>query len=336
MKTSHKLVLGALAGAGVLWGTRALLRKMRWMDLRDRVVLITGADSGFGLILAKQIAGQGASLVLAARKADRLEAAAEEVRGAGASEVLVVPTDISVESQANDLIAKALEHFGRIDVLINNAGQILVGAQPTLSLDDYRDLMATNFWGAVYTSHAALPFMRERGEGRIANVGSVGGRFAIPHMLPYVASKYALTGYTKALRAEAARAGVLVTGIYPATIRTGGHTHAWFKGDADAEYRWFALSDSIPGIATSAEIAAEKAIFAIQAGDPEVIIGLAGKLNVAFEGLFPDWSAELVALIEKAMPAPANVGQPAVQGEELHGRFAEFVNRMVPQIARAT
>ena len=335
MKTRDKLAVGLLAGAGALWGARAILRSRRRIDLRDRVVVVTGSDGGFGLILARQAAERGAIVVLAARRADELNAAAEEVRDAGASAVLAVPTDVTNEQEARRLIERTVEDFGRIDVLINNAGLMLVGAAPTIGLDDMHRLMDTNFWGAVHTTRAALPHMRRRRFGRIGNVVSVGGRFVVPHMIPYIASKFALTGFTRALRVEAGRDNVLVTGIYPATIRTGGHTHAWFKGDQAAEYRWFALSDALPGVATSAETAARKALGAIEHGDPEVIIGLSARLAVAFEGLFPDWSSELTSLIERAMPAPANLDAPAVQGQDLHGGLADWVNKLVPSEARA-
>jgi len=335
MKTGEKLALGLLAGAGALWGTRAVLRSRRWVDLKDRVVVVTGADSGLGLILCEQMADHGAIVVMAARKGDVLESAAQKVRHRGARDVLTIPTDVSVEAEAKRLIDQTVDHFGRIDALINNAGLMIVGAEPTITLDDLRKIMDTNFWGAVYTTQAALPHMRRRQFGRIANVSSVGGRFVIPHMIPYIASKFALTGYTKALRAEASRDNILVTGIYPATIRTGGHTHAWFKGDQKAEYTWFALSDAIPGVSTSAETAAKKALRAMQGGDPEVVIGLSARLNIAFDGLFPDWSSEVITLIERTMPAPSNIGAPAVQGEEIRGTIAGIVNQLVPSQARA-
>ena len=116
---------------------------------------------------------------------------------------------------------------------------MIVGAEPTLTLEDIHWMMNVNFWGAVHTSRAALPHMRRAKFGRIANVSSIGGRLAVPHMLPYTASKFALTGYTKSLRPEALRDNIYVTGIYPPTIRTGGHRHAWFKGNQQAEYSWF-------------------------------------------------------------------------------------------------
>ena len=177
--------------------------------------------------------------------------------------------------------------------------------------------------------------MRERQFGRIANVSSVGGRFVIPHMVPYIASKHALTGFTKALRAEVSRDNILVTGIYPATIRTGGHAHALFKGDREAEYAWFGLADALPGLSTSADSAARQAIKAIQGGDPETIIGLSARLNIAFDGLFPEWSAELMALLERSMPAPTDLDGPAIKGEDLRGKLPDLANRLIPGRARA-
>jgi len=273
MRTRDKLALGTIAAAGTMWGARAWLRSRRWIELRDRVVVITGSDSGFGLIQARQVSEQGAIVVLAARNAQALEAAAEAVHRDGACEVLAVPTDVSNSAEAERLIDLTVERFGRIDVLINTAGLMLVGAEPTLTLDDLRALMDVNFWGAVYTSRAALRYMRTAKFGRIANVSSIGGRFAAPHMQAYTISKFALTGYTKSLRPEALRDNVFVTGIYPSTMRTGGHRHAWFKGNQEAEYSWFSLGDVLPGVATSAEKAARVAIRAIQGGDPEVMKG---------------------------------------------------------------
>jgi short-subunit dehydrogenase len=149
-------------------------------------------------------------------------------------------------------------------------------------------------------------------------------------MQPYTVSKFALTGYTKSLRPEAIRDNIYVTGIYPSTIRTGGHRHAWIKGNQEAEYSWFSLGDVIPGVAVSVETAARMAIRAIQGGDPEVIIGLPGRLKIAIDGLMPNWSSELTDLLENAFPDPANLHAPAVQGRDIRGTIPDFTNRMVP------
>lgn len=334
MKTAPKVALGLLAGAGALWGTRAWIRARRRIDYEGRVVLITGSSTGLGFLLAQQAAAQGAHVVLNARHPDDLSAAEADLHAQGAPESLAVAADVGIEEEARQLVDRALERFGRIDVLINNAAEILVGPEATFTLDDYRHLMATNFWGAVHTTLAALPSMRERGFGRIGNIMSIGGLSSAPHLAAYCASKFALAGFTRCLRADLARSGVLVTGVYPKTIRTGGHTHAWFKGDAHAEYLWFAATDTLPLISASAESTASKILDALQHGDSDLIPGLTARLAIAFDALAPNWSAELKALIERGMPGPTNLGAPPVRGSEIQGRLAETFTRMVPEVAR--
>ena len=334
MKTSDKALIALLAGAGATYGLKAWLRSQRRIHLDGRVVVITGGTTGLGLLLAKHAAERGADLVLAARDARDLEAAEAEVRRHGAREVLTVPTDVADADQAKALIDRAVGRFGRIDVLLNNAGIMVVGPVAAMTLDDYRSLMATNFWGAVHTTLAALPHMRGAQSGRIGNIISIGGKFAAPHMAPYIASKFALTGFTRALRDELTRDNILVTGIYPQTIRTGGHAHAWFKGDRQAEYTWFAMGDTIPGLALSADTTAVKTWKAICDGDPELLVGLPTRLAAVFDGLFPDWSAELTALIERTMPGPVNLDGPAVQGKDLGGAIPQFLSGLIPAATR--
>ena len=257
MKLRHQVMLGLAGGAALSWGARAWLRSRRRIELAGRVVLVTGGSAGLGLMIARQAAEAGARLVLAARGEEDLRLAEAELRGLGA-EVLAVPTDVSDEGQVRNLVARAIERFGKVDVLVNNAGTIQVGPAESMTVDDFRQAMAINYWGELLPTLALLPHMKTQGGGRIANVVSVGGKVSVPHLLPYCASKFALTGLTQGLRAELAKDNILVTGIYPGTIRTGGHTHAQFKGDHEAEYTWFALSDTIPGVSTSAESAARQ------------------------------------------------------------------------------
>ncbi|MEO6808193.1 MAG: SDR family NAD(P)-dependent oxidoreductase, partial [Isosphaeraceae bacterium] len=147
MKTSNKIALGLLAGGGALWGARAWLRSRRRIELADRVVVITGASSGHGLMIARHAAEQRARLVLAARSEDDLNQAAADLRQLGSPEILIVPTDVSDQDQCRRLIERTVEHFGQIDVLINNAGIILVGPLQAMTVEDYRRVMAVNFWG---------------------------------------------------------------------------------------------------------------------------------------------------------------------------------------------
>ncbi len=329
MKRRNQLLIG-MAGVGALaLAGRALLRRQRKIDLKGKVVVVTGSSSGLGLLIARHAAERGAKLVLAARGEADLNAAAADLKAQGA-EVIAVPTDLSDEGQARNLIARAIERFGRVDVLVNNAGIISVGPVETMTVDDYKDAMATNFWGELYPILAVLPHMRAQGSGRIANVSSIGGKISVPHLLPYSASKFALTGLTEGLRAELAKDNILVTGIYPGTIRTGGHSHATFKGDRNAEYIWFSLSDTVPVISTSADYAAKKLWDGVIHGDPEVVIGWNARLAVIFHNLFPEWTVEMMSVVNRFLPAATQSHGPAVRGENLTGKVPESLNKVNP------
>jgi len=329
MKLRDKLLIGLVGTAGLALAGRALLRSRRRIELSGRVVIVTGGSTGLGLLVARQAAEQGAKLVIAARGEADLRAAEAELRGLGA-DVLAVPTDVSDEGQVRDLIARAIERHGRVDVLVNNAGTIQVGPAETMTVDDFKAAMATNFWGELYPTLAVLPQMRAQGFGRIANVVSVGGKVSVPHLLPYSASKFALTGLTEGLRSELAKENILVTGIYPGTIRTGGHTHAEFKGDRDAEFTWFALSDTVPGLSTSAEHCARSLWRAVLDGEPEVVVGWNARLAIIFHNLVPEWTVEAMSLVDRALPRHDGSRGGPTRGEQLTGRVPDALNRAIP------
>lgn len=329
MRNRDKVMLGALAGAGLLWGSRAWLRYRRRIDLADRVVIVTGASSGHGFLVAQHAARRGAHLVLAARDGERLHDAEVELRRLGARSVLAVPTDVTDPAQVARLVQRTIQEYRRIDILINNAGIISVGPVEAMTLEDFRALMETNYWGAFHTTMAVLPYMKAQGFGRIGNVVSVGGLRAVPHMLPYTASKFALAGFTEGLRTELAQHNILVTGIYPSTMRTGGHRHAWFKGEQEAEFTWFALGDSLPLISASADRVASTLWQAVCDGEPSVIVGWPARFIVVLQALFRNEVAEIMTLANRALPPPTNLDAPAVQGEALHGTIPRFLNQAV-------
>ena len=329
MKLRHQLLIGMAGVGGLALAGRALLRQRRKIELAGKVVVITGSSTGLGLIVARHAAQNGAKLVLAARGEADLRAAESELRAMGA-DVIAVPADVSDEGQARNLIARAIERFGRVDILVNNAGIISVGPVETMTVDDYKEAMETNFWGELYPTLAVLPHMRSQGSGRIANVVSVGGKVSVPHLLPYSASKFALTGLTEGLRAELAKDNILVTGIYPGTIRTGGHTHAEFKGDKNAEYTWFSLSDTIPLASTSAEHAAKQLWEGVLCGDPEVVVGWNARVAIILHNLFPEWTAELMSVVNRFLPAASQVHGESVRGERLSGKVPDTLNKAIP------
>jgi short-subunit dehydrogenase len=189
---------------------------------RDQVVIVTGASAGIGRSLALQLAGQGAKVAVAARRAERLEQVAEDCRQRG-GQVLVVPTDVSDEAQCKALIDKTISTFGGLDMLINNAGlaaSALFDEFPDLHL--FRRTLEVNFYGAVYCTYYALPYLKQS-KGRIVAVSSLGGKAAIPYNTPYVSSKYAMHGFYDALRMELYRHGVSITVICPYWVITEFH-----------------------------------------------------------------------------------------------------------------
>jgi len=188
------------------------------------VTLITGGSDGIGAEMARQLAakqGAEAGLVLAGRSQDKLDAVAAQCRERGA-QVLCMAMDVSEEPQCRALVANAVTTFGRIDNLVNNAGisaQALFEEVDAKDLRWYEDLMRVNLWGAVWCTHAALPQLK-RNKGRIVAVGSLAGLVGVPGRTAYSATKFAMTGFFEALRAELKGAGVSVTTAYPGVVAT--------------------------------------------------------------------------------------------------------------------
>jgi short-subunit dehydrogenase len=187
-----------------------------------RVVVLTGASDGIGAEMARQLAASergNLALVLAARNKEMLEQVAARCAALGA-QVLVVPTDVSDQVQCEALIATAAARYGRIDVLVNNAGKSAQALfEEVENLGWYEDIMRINFWGAVWCTHAALPHLKAS-KGSIVAVSSLAGLVGVPGRTAYGASKFAMTGFFESLRAELKGAGVSVTTAYPGVVAT--------------------------------------------------------------------------------------------------------------------
>ena len=188
----------------------------------NQVVIITGASTGIGRSLAIQLASQGAKVAIAARRVDKLEQVAAECRAQGGV-VLVVPTDVSVESHCKALIEKTVTEFGRVDMLINNAGlAVLARLEDYANLELFRHTMSVHLFGAVYCSYLALPYLKQN-RGRIVAVSSLGGKSPAPYNSAYVSSKYAMHGFFESLRIELIRHEVSVTIVCPSWVVTNFH-----------------------------------------------------------------------------------------------------------------
>jgi short-subunit dehydrogenase len=317
-------LLLATAATGALLAARAMVRARRAYDVYGKTVLITGGSRGLGLVLARQLAREGARLAICARDAAELERARADLSARGA-DVLAVPCDLTKRAQVEELVNDVRAHFGRIDVLINNAGVIQVGPIDVMTLDDYEEAMRTHYWGPLYAILAVLPEMRERGEGRIVNISSVGGKISVPHLLPYSASKFALTGLSEGLRAALVKDGVYVTTVCPGLMRTGSPRNANFKGQHRAEYAWFSISDNLPVMSISAERAARRIIAAFKRGDAETTVSLPTRIAVTFYSVFPGLGADAVGLIERLLPGPDGAGTEVKRGAESRSALSPSV-----------
>ena len=305
---SGKFALYAVAGAGLLAAARSIYRNMTRYDFRDQVVVITGGSRGLGLLIARELAAKGAHLVICSRTTAQLEKAEEALNALGAN-VLTVRADISVQQDAQKVIDAAVSHFGKVDVLINNAGTMTVGPQDVMDIEDFKNAMDINFWGGLYMIKAALPYFTEQQAGRIANICSIGGKISVPHLLPYSVSKFAMVGLSEGLHAELKKDNIHVTTVIPNLMQTGSPRNISVKGDHEAEYAWFKTAGSSSLLSQNAKKSAREIVEAIEFGENELILTATGKLSVALQGVNPGLISALSAAANKFLPTGADNSQ---------------------------
>ena len=326
MNRQQSTVLGLAAGlTAVLVGSR-VARSRRAIDFGGRVVVVTGGSRGLGLVLARKLAARGARLVLLARNELELDRARRLLEEQYDAQVMAVRCDIRRKADVRAAVDRILDQWMTIDVLINNAGVIQAGPLEHMQHEDFENAMATHFWGPLHLMFEVVPAMRRRGFGRIVNISSVGGRVAMPHLAPYSASKFALTGLSDAVRAELGRYGILVTTVCPGLMRTGSPMNADFKGKHQAEYAWFAISDSLPGLSISAERAADQILSACAHGDPELTITLQARAASILNQIAPALTAGAAALAARLLPGPTGPeGDEPRRGRESESAWAPSI-----------
>jgi short-subunit dehydrogenase len=247
----------------------------------DKAVIIAGASDGIGRELALMLAEQGAWLSLAARNTEKLQEAAGRCRRRGGNAVMI-PTDVAEQSQCKDLIERTVSAYGRIDVLINNAG-ISMWARfdeiPDLSLIER--IMRVNYFGSVYCTHYALPYLKET-QGRIIGISSLTGRTGVPTRSGYAASKHAMAGFFDTLRIELADYGATVTMIYPGFVAT------------EVRQRAFAMDGKPLGLSPvredevmTVETCARLIVQAAAQRKRELVMTLQGKLGMLLKPIAP-------------------------------------------------
>jgi short-subunit dehydrogenase len=238
-------------------------------------VLITGSSQGIGRETALLFARKGYNVVLAARQADRLEAVAHEIRSMGQS--------------ALAMVKKALEQFGAIDVLINNAGIYISGPTEAISLEDWHACIDTNLWGYIHTINVLLPHFLARRSGTIVNLNSIGGKVPTPYLVPYSTSKFAVAGLTEALHGELSPKGIRVCGIYPNLIKSNFLERAIFRGvdEEDTQARRHQVEEILKNpLVEKPEDVAQAIWDAVQHQKSEVLVGSANVSKAAYN-VFP-------------------------------------------------
>jgi short-subunit dehydrogenase len=281
-----------------------------------KVVIITGGSRGLGLALARQLAREGADLALIARDEKELQRAKTDLSDYG-SIVDTWPCDLRNESQLRLTIQQIGERFGRIDVLINNAGEIVVGPLGSMSQDDFYKAMQIHFWAPLTAVFAALPFLRDRSAASIINIASFGGRVAVPHLGPYCVSKFTLAGLSDSLHAELAREHIAVTTVTPGLMRTGSHKNALFKGDYRKEFGWFSLGAANPLISMNADRAAKQILNAARKRKASLTITFPARIAIVAQAIFPNTVARILRMVAVLLPRmPAEGGKETRSGWE--------------------
>ncbi|HZV75193.1 MAG TPA: SDR family NAD(P)-dependent oxidoreductase [Conexibacter sp.] len=194
------------------------------IDLSNRAIAITGASSGIGEATALACAAAGASVALAARRSDRIDALAQRINDDD-GRAIAIPTDVGEEEQARAFVERAHGELGRLDGLINNAGVMLLGPIDGAPTEEWRRMIHANLFGVLYCTHAALPLMRAQGSGDVVNVSSVAGRVARAGSGVYSLTKWGVNAFSEALRQECAGAGIRVTMIEPGAVATELPSH---------------------------------------------------------------------------------------------------------------
>ena len=296
----------ALMGAGAYYAIKKMTdyEKEKNYNMNGRTVLITGGSRGLGLEMAREVAHQGADIVICARDAEELQRAEAELKGIGV-DVLSVVCDLTDQESVKQMVAQSIERFGHIDMLINNAGIIQVGPYENMQAEDFRKAIETNYMANVYTVEAVLPHMQKRNDGRIINISSVGGRVSVPHLLPYSASKFAFTGFSEGLRGALKSHNIKVTTVSPGLMRTGSPYHADIKGQHQQEFAWFAISDSLPLLSIDSTTAARKIIKAAKRGASSLTLTWSAKLISLMHGIAPGATADYMGLYQSVLPKPA-------------------------------
>jgi len=303
------------------------------LDLRGKVVLITGGSRGLGLAMAREFGSRGAIVAICARDDDELHRAQNDLIARGVRLHTFV-CDVSDRQQVESMVQELAEQLGPVDVLVNNAGIINVGPFSEMDLEEFGHAMKVMFWAPLYTTLAVLPSMRARNRGSIVNITSIGAKVSVPHLLPYSCAKFAALALSEGLHTELAPDGIRVTTIVPGLLRTGSHLNAEFKGKQAHEYTWFATAAATPLISIGAARAARSIVCATIRGDSEKILSIPADAAARFHGLFPGLTSELLSLVNRMLPTGTQLSGDARPGHHVEAGLNSRMWKLITVLGR--
>lgn len=315
--------IGILVAAAAYLTYKAI-ESRKLLQLKGKVALITGGSRGLGLVLARQLAKQGANVVICARSQDELDKAVEQVRNLGGA-ITAFRCDVADKAAVEKMIEEITAKHGKIDVLINNAGIIQVGPATLMRTEEYQEALNIILWGAINTTLAIMPQMRARGSGHIVNITSIGGKVSVPHLLPYAVSKFALVGFSEGLYAALKKDNIHVTTVYPGLMRTGSHHHIEVLGEKSKEFSWFSILGTHPLLSVNAEKAAAIIIKAFRRNKAEVIISTPAKMVIKLKAMCPELVADILSTVNYLLPVAKGAKGDKSKGYESHSKVAPSI-----------
>ncbi|MBC8251654.1 MAG: SDR family NAD(P)-dependent oxidoreductase [Candidatus Nitrosopelagicus sp.] len=246
------------------------------MDFKNKVVLITGASSGIGKQTAIEFAKLGSSIILVARRKNKLEQVENELKQFNVN-TLVCVCDVSKKDQVEELSKIVLQKFNSIDILVNNAGFAIYGLVSDLSINEIESQMETNYFGMIYCVKNFLPLMLKKKSGHIVNVASIGASFGVPGVSSYCATKFAMLGFSEGLKHELYGTGVGLTVVSPIMVRTPLFEHPSFTN----------FSKFSTGVSLSSETVAKTIIKASNSSRLEIVVPSVARVVIWFKQTFP-------------------------------------------------
>jgi short-subunit dehydrogenase len=270
---------------------------------KGKNVYITGGSRGLGLSLAWNLLEKEATVTLVARDIEELHRARDILlQDFPNASIFLSTCDVTDSAQLSQSLSQAIDRMNGIDLIINNAGSILVGPFSSMVREDFEAQMNLHLFAVLESTKLILPHFQNRGGGRILNICSLGGKAAVPHMLPYAASKFALAGFSQGIASELSPLNILVTTAYPTVMRTGSPIQAVFKGDHEKEFAWFEAVDNMPLLSMSADLAAKSILEAVASGKSELILSVPAKARMLMGAILPETLNAIMGLVAKVLP----------------------------------